>query len=64
MPYSDPKKAREAARLRYAARFASDPEFREKEAARKAKWLAEKGQESNRLASKRWIRKKKREEEG
>jgi hypothetical protein len=41
MPYADPDKQKEAMRLRYAERYASDPKFRREESKRKAKFYAD-----------------------
>ena len=41
MPYADPHRQKEAMRLRYAERYASDPKFRREESKRKAKFYAD-----------------------
>ena len=41
MPYADPDRQKEAMRLRYAERYASDPKFRREESKRKAKFYAD-----------------------
>ena len=55
MPYKDPPKQRESAARRYKAKYESDPEFREKEAARKAAWLE--GNEARKATMRRYSRK-------
>ena len=41
MPYADPDRQKEAMRLRYAERYASDSKFRREESKRKAKFYAQ-----------------------
>ena len=38
MPYADPDRQKEAMRLRYAERYASDPRFRREESKHKARY--------------------------
>jgi hypothetical protein len=41
MPYADPDRQKEAMRVRYTERYASDPKFRREESKRKAKFYAD-----------------------
>jgi len=41
MPYADPDRQKEAMRLRFRERYASDPKFRKEEAKRKAEFYAQ-----------------------
>ena len=41
MPHADPDRQKEAMRLRYAERYASDPKFRREESKRKAKFYGD-----------------------
>jgi hypothetical protein len=62
MPYKDPEKQRQSAARRYKAKYDRDPEFREKEAARKAAWLAD--NEARKATMRRYSRKWRKDEGG
>jgi hypothetical protein len=56
MPYANPEDRRASQRAWKKAKYQTDPEFREIEAERKARWLQTwNGKRSNRASSRRWL---------